>query len=133
MPGLTWRAMSPTRRLPGSFNGGAGHVPGLTPLPNRQTALGELPSMEGRARARPDLSGQVIDTMIAYPSMEGRARARPDPSLPSGVHRGSMRLQWRAGHVPGLTRPGYLATEAALDSLQWRAGHVPGLTSSNFQ
>ena len=57
-------------------------------------------------------------------------------------------LQWRAGHVPGLTRRGYRRpwqhapmegrARARPDSqevpwgtlLQWRAGHVPGLTAT---
>ena len=38
------------------------------------------PSMEGRARARPDGVASAVDSAGKCPSMEGRARARPDES-----------------------------------------------------
>ena len=59
--------------------------------------------MEGRARARPDPRRKPPGRKPKPPSMEGRARARPDAMdapIPVIVLDG---LQWRAGHVPGLT------------------------------
>jgi len=64
----------------------------------------------------------------AAPSMEGRARARPnelDAHVKTNV---ALILQWRAGHVPGQT----VAEDVSVPlgySLQWRAGHVPGQTA----
>ena len=122
-------------------------------------------------------AGRVVSGVV-LPSMEGRARARPNEmsaTLEELVARGC--LQWRAGHVPGQTLASYLSRQAcpwafnggpgtcpakpdpavdllpdgaspsmegrararpnvwrsrstpAIDSpLQWRAGHVPGQT-----
>ena len=53
----------------------------------------------------------------------------------AGVEIGDM-LQWRAGHVPGLTprqRTEQGGISALRRSLQWRAGHVPGLTSMTIR
>ena len=49
--------------------------------------------------------------------MEGRARARPDVNhSPSGCPKTlAQRLQWRAGHVPGLTR-GLMTVPTASES-----------------
>ena len=161
----------------------AGHVPGQTRVADGSRRLREPPSMEGRARARPNggaspehraarwraslqwraghVPGQtaVASTVtsrraIMVPSMEGRARARPNhrrsppfnggPAAPHYFPR-RLRLQWRAGHVPGQTQPvAYVdvhpvpgcppnlsAGDGVRAPLQWRAGHVPGQTSGD--
>ena len=83
--------------------------------------------------------------------MEGRAAARPD-LIAASLMLAAPSLQWRAGQLPGLTRPAEPVSEqgvtpsmegraaarpdvaqavaAALCShdLQWRAGQLPGLT-----
>ena len=59
--------------------------------------------------------------------MEGRAAARPDVACGNRVVL-TIPLQWRAGQLPGLTKPVSFCAAAAAAPLQWRAGQLPGLT-----
>ena len=64
---------------------------------------------------------------LTVPSMEGRAIARPNAtSMAEGVS-STTSLQWRAGQLPGRTRlcPGLVGE---VKNLQWRAGQLPGRT-----
>ena len=85
MPARTRTSREPFEGDGRAFNGGAGTCP---PGPERGTAgeFAVLPSMEGRARARPDRHDPVPGRAGSDPSMEGRARARPDLSV-VGRHR----------------------------------------------
>ena len=64
----------------------------------------------------------------SVPSMEGRAHARPNFTAGTRNLRLTSDLQWRAGHVPGQTTK-YGTVRVVTSNLQWRAGHVPGQTS----
>ena len=55
-----------------------GHVPARTRELLTRRHLIQRPSMEGRARARPDPGPRRGFRRSEVPSMEGRARARPD-------------------------------------------------------
>ena len=62
-----------------------------------------LPSMEGRAIARPNRpTGERCD-QPPQPSMEGRAIARPNVPAAWAVMPRTLSLQWRAGQLPGQT------------------------------
>ena len=86
-----------------------------------------VPSMEGRAIARPNKSTLTRRNLSQQPSMEGRAIARPNDLGASLKALEGLRLQWRAGQLPGQTshRAGCCACGTAL---QWRAGQLPGQT-----
>ena len=130
-------------------------MPGQTRLADRPSEHVVVASMEGRARARPNLHLRAcLAASTARASMEGRARARPNPPvaasrapIPDGFNggpgtcpakrelhkrtvRGAWELQWRAGHVPGQTTKAGVPTTEAM-TLQWRAGHVPGQTTTS--
>ena len=104
-----------------------------------------MPSMEGRAAARPDdqkgdeppemailqwRAGQLPGLTrcgenprgrCSAPSMEGRAAARPDYGNPYGPSYLEPLLQWRAGQLPGLTSP-----SARKRSTSWTFNGGPG-------
>ena len=152
MPGQTRLAAMWHGREPPVLQWRAGHVPGQTRPGSPQSPQSYTPSMEGRARARPNTTAASPppgdqppfnggpgtcpakpgrrDGARAHrrrPSMEGRARARPNPAAAFwAVSRNS--LQWRAGHVPGQTRRRRPSEAVSRNALQWRAGHVPGQT-----
>ena len=113
-----------------------------------RTAPGTLASMEGRTIARPDPFGVAVRSRRRRASMEGRTIARPDaapgptgarhpgfnggpdncparPHSPAG-RRNVLKLQWRAGQLPGQT--GTVGVDALICELQWRAGQLPGQT-----
>ena len=171
------RSVSPTQPVLRAFNGGpgtcpakpvfltrvvapsrclqwrAGHVPGQTTASRYLRSASSAPSMEGRARARPNSAGidrgsgdqgpsmegrararpnhprKALRLAVVGPSMEGRARARPNVSVDDKWAALGTTLQWRAGHVPGQTNdpvPCWVRPVV----LQWRAGHVPGQTTT---
>ena len=62
-----------------TFNGGPGTCPAKPPVVTLGHQPGTSPSMEGRARARPNWNTDLVSV------------------------RAIMHLQWRAGHVPGQT------------------------------
>ena len=140
---------------PQSFNGGPGTCPAKRVELHNDAVHALLPSMEGRARARPN-KGQAAAYMRGTKGLQWRAghvpgqtpglrrRPRPvpptfnggpgtcpakPPGAPSSTPR-RPRLQWRAGHVPGQTR-GDSMTDIGPACLQWRAGHVPGQTPTS--
>ena len=78
VPGQTGRRPQHARRPP-SMEGRARARPNAPAGP-------AWPSMEGRARARPNCGGLRRRLRPGTPSMEGRARARPNPRQ-SGCHR----------------------------------------------
>ena len=155
----------------------AGHVPGQTHGTHRPRPAHERPFNGGPGTCpakRPDIDAHMSSQ--SSPSMEGRARARPNKIRASSLFRTAC-LQWRAGHVPGQTKPSgerpsprhrpfnggpgtcpakqlipvrradhvtrpsmegrararpnwpaYWAAYKRAKHLQWRAGHVPGQT-----
>ena len=77
--------------------------------PNRRGSHGQdrqshQPSMEGRAIARPNFIAYIEAIWSKDPSMEGRAIARPNYHSTFPVNGLSFYLQWRAGQLPGQTR-----------------------------
>ena len=128
MPGQTGGSVRLSRRGCGSFNGGPGNCP-AKPLPSLAPLAVVLPSMEGRAIARPnelEMAAKATPPIIlqwragqlpgqtrrrprppprpVIPSMEGRAIARPNPLVSLGLSGLTRHLQWRAGQLPGQTR-----------------------------
>ena len=107
---LQWRAgLLPGRTTSGS--GGAAHTHGL------QWRAGLLPGRTG--------GGHETMTTGEIPSMEGRAIARPNrttalPTRPSSVH-----LQWRAGLLPGRTRCALGWPHAQHNSFNGGPGYCP--------
>ena len=92
----------PAQKSRSCFNGGPGNCPAKHRRAQWRTGAGEPASMEGRAIARPNLHDDAVG-----------------PPL--------VRLQWRAGQLPGQTvRAAAMAPSSAL--LQWRAGQLPGQT-----
>ena len=79
MPGQTRRSAHRGGARRAAFNGG----PGTCPAKRDEVS---------------DYLGHV-----AVPSMEGRARARPNPYRGFSAETDELILQWRAGHVPGQT------------------------------
>ena len=59
--------------------------------------------------------------------MEGRAIARPNARTFRLFPRMVLRLQWRAGQLPGQTSK-LLPNNSRAKRLQWRAGQLPGQT-----
>ena len=98
------RRMLPVRRqyLAG-FNGGPSNCPAKRRL-QRHSTLRNCASMEGRAIARPNLTG--TPTKVAATQM----------------------LQWRAEQLPGQTWTVRLKHEKLALWLQWRAEQLPGQT-----
>ena len=150
MPGQTtvsWLSPGPSSALQWR----AGQLPGQTTRLARHLATFDPASMEGRAIARPNLSGDHTALRAARASMEGRAIARPNDVGDLTAIKTLKTLQWRAGQLPGQTRqrecsalghrlasmegraiarPNRLDAQPWLDKpvLQWRAGQLPGQT-----
>ena len=153
MPGQTTAAHRAARGRDHGFNGGPGNCPAKLP---RAVACLEprcAASMEGRAIARPNMPDlSDVDPRIGA-SMEGRAIARPNSTRSRSQAPAKIRLQWRAGQLPGQTRrvDGVVehgAGQASMEGraiarpnkssimspfeparqLQWRAGQLPGQT-----
>ena len=133
-PSLQWRA----GQLPGqtsrrrssrtgrcAFNGGPGNCPAKHPSPVGQLVLDLVPSMEGRAIARPNTSpscaaptaatslqwraGQLPGQTqvwgcgqgpVGLPSMEGRAIARPNGPATASCRRGPASFNGGPGNCP---------------------------------
>ena len=130
MPGQTTSRRRPARSCEPSFNGGPGTCPAKLRALRRVRGLLVVPSMEGRARARPNdpADGRLGGGL--EPSMEGRARARPNSTGERPLTMNKPVLQWWAGHVPGQTW-GQSEPSGGETCLQWRAGHVPGQTAED--
>ena len=80
-------------------------MPGQTAPNWTHTPSDPSPSMEGRAIARPNTGRLAASLLSRSPSMEGRAIARPNAGSPHGQNSSPASLQWRAGQLPGQTRP----------------------------
>ena len=80
LPGQTPRTGPPPRTTSPTFNGGPGNCPAK--------------------RAGDAARGRVV----GVPSMEGRAIARPNLAVTSPFTDAEKTLQWRAGQLPGQTR-----------------------------
>ena len=125
----------PAKRLPDGLRAGAGLAASMEgraiARPNcavggcRVSRLGA--SMEGRAIARPNMCSCGETRGAGAASMEGRAIARPNPSVDPLGMRCSIKLQWRAGQLPGQTLNDWTPVRHCT-SLQWRAGQLPGQT-----
>ena len=79
------------------------------------------------------MPGQTFSNIARYcdqtvPSMEGRARARPNVTSRMVLVALVAFLQWRAGHVPGQTAVGAVIVYAVLiPSMEGRARARPNL------
>ena len=109
----------------------AEQLPGQTTSTHRPMRLLSLPSMEGRAIARPNWRRRTYSVAYSPPSMEGRAIARPNLEGPMGAGKTALGLQWRAEQLPGQTRASTGSTRRRDDDLQWRAEQLPGQTSDS--
>ena len=129
-PGTCPAKRHPQRRRPAPhdpFNGGPGTCPAKRDGSMTARQRRELPSMEGRARARPNSTGQAVSPGRC--ALQWRAGHVPGQTSPVRTWRPRSRaLQWRAGHVPGQTSM-LRCRSGAATGLQWRAGHVPGQTA----
>ena len=85
-----------------TFNGGPGNCP-AEPLAHVLVVVVVVPSMEGRAIARPNQDDRRRARGRLRPSMEGRAIARPNRKPADSASRSRPGLQWRAGQLPGRT------------------------------
>ena len=151
MPGQTRRTHLRSGRRHRPFNGGPGNCPAKLDARLDGVARLGLPSMEGRAIARPNLGDELRPVVGAHPSMEGRAIARPNLILagacdgdrvPSMEGRAIARpnaaddVQHRRQNLPSMegraiARPNLLPVLHAAEvqgALQWRAGQLPGQT-----
>ena len=107
VPGQTWLATTRWPRCFRTFNGGPGTCPAKPGRPLHRVA--QHPPFNGGPGTCPAKQrGHHLGAVADVPSMEGRARARPNfgNNPPFGLH--MQPLQWRAGHVPGQTRCGQL-------------------------
>ena len=132
----------------------AGQLPGQTRGGDDRRARVRGTSMEGRTIARPNvIVAKCFPATAERTSMEGRTIARPNQGCRRHRGRGTGRLQWRAGQLPGQTRrrrvppvgKGVTSMEGrtiarpnaadpsrsgfASRVLQWRAGQLPGQTA----
>ncbi len=110
-----------------AFNGGPGNCPAKPDGVWRQACHKELPSMEGRAIARPNPPRRcpLSTPACAFNGGPGNCPAKLACQVPTSA--GSTSLQWRAGQLPGQTLiPTGLRTH--IWDLQWRAGQLPGQT-----
>ena len=115
MPGQTSNSAesSETRN---AFNGGPGNCPARRgPRVAAYPHMATVPSMEGRAIARPDKSWSAF--------LQWRAGQLPGQTWVCDRAGSAYRLQWRAGQLPGQT------CDHRRSPLQWRAGQLPGQTS----
>ena len=87
MPGQTASAAKPPAAPDGPFNGGPGNCPAKQDYSEEIAAWAVVPSMEGRAIARPNPRRRQHRDRAHPPSMEGRAIARPNmidrPKIPA--------------------------------------------------
>ena len=170
----------PTRAAACPFNGGPGNCPakqrgtaeGITAEYRLQWRAGQLPGQTGpspaaigetrstfnggpgNCPAKP--RGRPLVLHAAGPSMEGRAIARPNLVETWTCDEPEIRLQWRAGQLPGQTRarvgavrgtrppfnggPGNCPAKPGTPKpaksvsrfLQWRAGQLPGQTPTDL-
>ena len=104
MPGQTSRIRRSDHHSVSAFNGGPGTCPAKLRRIRRdgrwtvrlQWRAGHVP---GQTRG-----GERHVAAHRVPSMEGRARARPNDGSGKSTAALAEALQWRAGHVPGQTR-----------------------------
>ena len=75
-------------------------MPARTRLRRVPVSRWYIPSMEGRARARPDHHLRWVVDDLGRPSMEGRARARPDLLCPRSYLVSLMTFNGGAGTCP---------------------------------
>ena len=90
------------------------------------------PSMEGRARARPDTAPRTACCRLALSFNGGAGTCPPGPSHTSMTRYVSDVLQWRGGHVPARTHDASDRLESKV-LLQWRGGHVPARTDRRYR
>ena len=107
----------------------AGQLPGQTTVGDglRDGAEATFNGGPGNCPAK-QRAAQEATERAAVPSMEGRAIARPNPMTGPIADHIACLLQWRAGQLPGQT----FSTDSSLwvvFRLQWRAGQLPGQTS----
>ena len=154
LPGQTLRP-TPLPRVMAYLQWRAEQLPGQTAHRYGHYGLAWLPSMEGRAIARPNkthtaphhrrtqtfnggpsncpakhVGGLSLTDRSAVPSMEGRAIARPN-----ATRRSSTTTSVRSPSMEGraIARPNILVDEAGVwlpSDLQWRAEQLPGQTSA---
>ncbi len=105
MPGRTCNAPGNAAPAATGFNGGPGNCPAELVAGEAEVHVGEDASMEGRAIARPN---RTTASKLLSP----------------------IRLQWRAGQLPGRTADCDACRAVFPRMLQWRAGQLPGRTSS---
>ena len=104
LPGRTCQSGELGRFTASVLQWRAGQLPGRTVRDTTVLWSGWMPSMEGRAIARPNPGGVVEDAVTGgVPSMEGRAIARPNVNEPEAEAVLVDCLQWRAGQLPGRT------------------------------
>ncbi len=139
-----------------SFNGGPGNCPAKPS--HSWSRLRSVTGLQWRAGQLPGQTGgrEVCDEAVEVPSMEGRAIARPNPHRLMPRRAPLRHLQWRAGQLPGQTSrcpprrpaarrpfnggPGNCPAKHAgagpdagrMTPLQWRAGQLPGQTSRSL-
>ena len=129
LPGQTRRERHVNGSRAARLQWRAGQLPGQTQPVCLRPGDGFGPSMEGRAIARPNLTGRAVTVTVTVPSMEGRAIARPNPSGRCSAKWSATNLQWRAGQLPGQTTPTAWPS-GRRSPLQWRAGQLPGQTAN---
>ena len=135
----------------------AGQLPGQTRCRPSIKRSQRVPSMEGRAIARPNGRTAAANSHFPAPSMEGRAIARPNgppagrlpvvPVLPSmegrAIARPNVKHTRSADHAinpsmegRAIARPNRhvpVGKTGTLRRLQWRAGQLPGQTSGHVE
>ena len=150
LPGQTSIAGS-RRSCRRSFNGGPGNCPAKRHRHPRMDRHRRMPSMEGRAIARPNPPLRPTCRESRTPSMEGRAIARPNWAAPRPGWPGTRSFNGGPGNCPakpvpaGRNRartrsfnggPGNCPAKPRVSAyrriaracLQWRAGQLPGQT-----
>ena len=82
----------------------AGQLPGQTPELDNVLVAPPM-SLQWRAGQLPGQTAGIAapPARVEVPSMEGRAIARPNPGWDEKKHAAQVALQWRAGQLPGQT------------------------------
>ena len=125
-PAKPRRSRQPPPRFE-AFNGGPGNCPAKRG-DEMETARRLIPSMEGRAIARPNTCGMCHAD--STPSLQWRAGQLPGQTSISPLRTMTRSgLQWRAGQLPGQTSGEMRVRFIVDDALQWRAGQLPGQTT----
>ena len=120
-------APRPQRSPQPSFNGGPSNCPAkLGDLVSVREAVAPLQWRAEQLPGQTRLTG-VGHVPVAVPSMEGRAIARPNSATMLGTVTSPSILQWRAEQLPGQTWASWKILILAL-RLQWRAEQLPGQT-----